>query len=134
MDAKTEVKDLAAEIGDCRNVLNALADETRLQLIAMMLHDHSSQGLRTADIADKTDLSRPAVSHHLQILKAADIVKVRREGTKTFYYFDGTDSIEELIALFTHLRDIVEALTSEAGSELADKLAGSVDVPEETVA
>jgi len=33
------------------------------------------------DIAVATDLSRPAVSHHLQILKDAGIVKVRKEAT-----------------------------------------------------
>ena len=30
----------------------------------------------------------PAVSHHLQILKDTGILKMRREGTKNYYYFD----------------------------------------------
>ena len=33
-------------------------------------------------------MSRPAVSHHLQILKGARILKMRREATKNYYYFD----------------------------------------------
>lgn len=39
-------------------------------------------------IARKTNLSRPAVSHHLGILKDAGLIDVRREGTKNYYYFD----------------------------------------------
>ncbi len=34
------------------------------------------------EITEKTHLSRPAVSHHLKILKEAEIVNLRREGTK----------------------------------------------------
>ena len=39
-------------------------------------------------ITRKTNLSRPAVSHHLGILKDAGLIDVRREGTKNYYYFD----------------------------------------------
>ena len=35
-----------------------------------------------------TGLSRPAVSHHLKLLKDAGVVKVRREGTRNYYYLD----------------------------------------------
>ena len=34
------------------------------------------------------NLSRPAVSHHLQILKDAKVVKARKEGTCIYYYLD----------------------------------------------
>ena len=40
------------------------------------------------EITERTHLSRPAVSHHLQILKNAGILKMRREATKNYYYFD----------------------------------------------
>ncbi|MCI7813283.1 MAG: ArsR family transcriptional regulator [Robinsoniella sp.] len=45
-------------------------------------------GVRVGKITQKTHLSRPAVSHHIQILKDAGIVKMRREGTKNYYYLD----------------------------------------------
>ena len=44
-------------------------------------------GVRVGTITEKTHLSRPAVSHHIQILKEAGILKVRKEGTKNYYYF-----------------------------------------------
>ena len=45
-------------------------------------------GSRVLDITARTNLSRPAVSHHLRILKDAGIVKMRKEGTRTYYYLD----------------------------------------------
>lgn len=45
-------------------------------------------GVRVGEITQKTHLSRPAVSHHLQILKDAEILRVRKDGTKNYYFFD----------------------------------------------
>lgn len=58
----------------------------------------------------KTHLSRPAVSHHLQILKDAGILKMRREATKNYYYFDPDMKSFEL--LIDVLRKAV-SITSE---------------------
>ena len=56
-------------------------------------------GVRVGDITKKTNLSRPAVSHHLQIMKDAGIVKVRKEGTKNYYYFDPEmEAFEQLVS------------------------------------
>lgn len=56
-------------------------------------------GVRVDDITKKTNLSRPAVSHHLQIMKDAGIVKVRKEGTKNYYYFDPEmEAFEQLVS------------------------------------
>ena len=57
-------------------------------------------GVRVNEITEKTHLSRPAVSHHLQILKDAGILKMRREATKNYYYFDpDMKSFELLIGI-----------------------------------
>ena len=65
-------------------------------------------GVRVGDITKKTNLSRPAVSHHLQIMKDAGIVKVRKEGTKNYYYFDADmESFNRLINMLIHARDIM---------------------------
>ncbi|CAI3251434.1 zinc-binding dehydrogenase [Enterococcus cecorum] len=39
-------------------------------------------------ITEKTHLSRPAVSHHIKILKDAGVVEMRKEGTKNYYYLE----------------------------------------------
>ena len=69
----------------CRNAFTAIGDETR-QLILLTLLESDLTGIRVGEIAEKTHLTRPSVSHHLQILKEAGIVAMRREGTKNYYY------------------------------------------------
>ena len=67
--------------------------------------------MRVGDITEKTHLSRPAVSHHLQILKEAGILKVRKEATKNFYYFDpDMTSLEKLIAVLQSAVEITSAI------------------------
>lgn len=67
------------------SLLAAIGDETRLHILSCMLGE-SCHGERVLDIAKDTNLSRPSVSHHLQILKTAGIVKTRKEGTMLYYY------------------------------------------------
>ncbi|WP_341481872.1 metalloregulator ArsR/SmtB family transcription factor [Enterococcus cecorum] len=45
-------------------------------------------GTRVGAITEKTHLSRPAVSHHIKILKDAGVVGMRKEGTKNYYYLE----------------------------------------------
>lgn len=82
-----EIEDLAMNFEGCHKTLAAIGDETRQHIILeMMRMDYN--GSRVGDITARTSLSRPAVSHHLQILKDAGIVKMRKEGTMTYYYLD----------------------------------------------
>ena len=83
MDLTKEIEDLAVSFEACHKTLSAMGDETRQHIILeMMRMDY--RGSRVPDITERTNLSRPAVSHHLQILKAAGIVKMRKEGTMTY--------------------------------------------------
>lgn len=70
-----------------RPFLSAVGDESR-QLILIAILDGPLEGRRSIDIAAQAGLSRPAVSHHLKILKEAGIVKMRSEGKKNFYFID----------------------------------------------
>lgn len=85
---ENEIENLAKEFKECKEILKAIGDETRQHMILTMMQKGRCQGVRVGDITKCTHLSRPAVSHHLQILKAAGILKVRKEGTKNYYYFN----------------------------------------------
>lgn len=76
---------IRAGFQECRNAFTAIGDETR-QGILLTLLESDLAGIRVGEIARKTHLTRPSVSHHLQILKGAGIVNVRKEGTKNYYY------------------------------------------------
>lgn len=111
MDTQEKVSILAEDFAACTRILTAIGDETRQHLILEMMKMGDCNGVRVCAITEKTNLSRPAVSHHLKILKEAGIVKVRKEGTKNFYYFDPeVPSFEKLISTMQLAVEISKAL------------------------
>ena len=113
---KRELLRLAEEFESCQKILLALGDENRQHLILEMMKIEECSGVRVGVITEKTNLSRPAVSHHLQILKNAGILKMRREGTKNYYYFDAdTEAMNRLIHMLEHARQFMEMLPDRSG-------------------
>lgn len=84
----------------CRPVLSAVGDENRQLIIRVLIENCGKGGLRVGDIQKSTNISRTAVSHHLKVLKEANIIDMRRVGTKNYYYLDSTSSSLQLVADF----------------------------------
>ena len=84
-ECQQRMQEITSKFKECRKAISAMGDETR-QLILIALLESDFNGIRVGEITKKTHLSRPAVSHHLKILKEAEIVNLRREGTKNYYY------------------------------------------------
>ena len=119
MDICEEAKILASEISECRKVLTAIGDENRQHLLVEMMQMNDCKGVRVDEITEKTHLSRPAVSHHLQILKDAGILSVRKEGTKNFYYFDSEmKSMKRLLNVLQKAVDIASYLPEIRKNEI----------------
>ena len=98
MDVCKEAVAVAHEIRECQKLLTAMGDENRQHLLIEMMQIEDCRGVRVGEITKRTNLSRPAVSHHLQILKDAGLIDMRKEGTKNFYYFDSDmKSMKKLI-------------------------------------
>lgn len=103
------IQQLAEEFTSCRKILLALGDENRQHPIIEMAGIGKCSGVRVGEITERTHLSRPAVSHHLQILKDAGLVKMRREGTKNYYYFDAdAKAMNGLLHMLMHAKRIME--------------------------
>jgi len=65
-------------------------------------------GMRVGNIASKINLSRPAVSHYLQVLNNAGIIKMSRESTKNYYYFDADMlAIDGITKMLKHTKNIM---------------------------
>lgn len=113
-----EIQQLANEFMACQKTFLAFGDETRQHLILEMMQMGKCNGVRVGEITKRTHLSRPAVSHHLQILKEAGIIKMRREGTKNYYYFD-TDAraMDDVLKMVTHVKEIMNMLPDRSGKE-----------------
>lgn len=118
MNCDIDIAQLASDFQRCQKTLSALGDENRQHLIFEMMQMDDCGGVRVGDITEKTHLSRPAVSHHLQILKDAGIMKMRREGTKNYYYFDAdTEALNNLIELLQNTKSVMEQLPDRSGEE-----------------
>lgn len=113
-----DIRGLAREFASCQKLLLALGDENRQHLILEMMQMGQCSGVRVGAITERTHLSRPAVSHHLGILKDAGLIKMRREGTKNYYYFDAdTQALDSLLQMLTHIQEIMKTLPDRSGGE-----------------
>lgn len=115
---QTDISRLAEEFEQCRSILLALGDENRQHLILELMRMEGCGGARVGAITESSNLSRPAVSHHIKILKAAGILNQRKEGTKNYYYFNREmENMDRLIQMLTHAREIVKYLPDQGGEE-----------------
>jgi len=78
--------------------LRALADPRRRQMLALVWDRERS----SSDLARCCELSRPAASQHLKVLREADLVSVRTEGNRRWYRVRA-DRLAELRAMLDGL-------------------------------
>jgi ArsR family transcriptional regulator len=69
---------------DLAQLLKAVADPARLQLLALIKASDSGEAC-VCDLTDPLGLSQPTVSHHLKILTEAGLVTRERRGTWGFF-------------------------------------------------
>ncbi len=76
-------------------VFKALADPTRRQILQELKTGEMAAG----EIVELFDISGPAVSRHLAILKAADLVTERRDGNRIVYKVE-TETLANCLSEF----------------------------------
>lgn len=81
VSTQTRREPTAAEFAAAAAVLKLLADPTRLRVIWALLHGEHSVN----ELAQHAGARPSAVSQHLAKLRLADLVQVRRDGTRLFY-------------------------------------------------
>ncbi|MDT2673771.1 ArsR/SmtB family transcription factor [Enterococcus dongliensis] len=103
-----DLKQLQNRFSEASDFLLALGDEKRQAIIIALLEDPACKGLRVTELTEATNLSRPAVSHHLKILKQAKLINYRSEGTKNYYYLShDTTEIDKLKDVLTLVSTII---------------------------
>lgn len=85
---------LSEECNECLELLRALSDKTRQEII-MIFADKKE--VYVTDIAKKFTLSRPTISHHLNLMKRAKLLNSRKEG-KEIYYSLNKDYVIKLMS------------------------------------
>ena len=71
-------------------LLKQVSDPTRLQVILMLAEGEKHVGA----VCEQLNMSQPAVSHHLALLRHGSIIAPRRQGKNNFYGL--TEAGEEL--------------------------------------
>lgn len=75
------------------NILfKALNDQTRREILELLQQKDMTAG----DIADRFHISKPSISHHLDLLKQAGLVESLKEG-QFVYYSLNTTVVDEII-------------------------------------
>ena len=67
-------------------VFKALNDATRRQILEML----QKKDMTAGEIADKFNISFPSISHHLDLLKQAQLVTTKKEGQFVYYSLNTT--------------------------------------------
>jgi DNA-binding transcriptional ArsR family regulator len=75
-----------------QDVFQAIADPTRREIIDLL----ANKTMPVNDVAERFDISRPAVSKHLKILNECGLVVIRKEGRKRYCRAD-TRKLMEII-------------------------------------
>jgi ArsR family transcriptional regulator len=71
----------------------AIADPTRREILHMLRKEEMTAG----DVAARFDMTKPTISHHFAVLKAAGLISSRREG-QTIWYALNTTVLEDVLA------------------------------------
>jgi DNA-binding transcriptional ArsR family regulator len=79
-------------------VVRAIAEPRRREILEML----RDQELSAGDIAADFDVTRPAISQHLQVLRNAGLVTVRKHGTRRLYRVraEGTEELRRFLDSF----------------------------------
>lgn len=88
-------KESAAQIVKYADMFSAMGTEARLRIVQLLLSAHP-EGMVVGDIQQELDIPNSTLSHHLDKLKAEDLVSVRREST-FLHYTANTDTLQELL-------------------------------------
>jgi len=78
----------------------ALSDPSRRKIIQML----KGKDMTAGEIADNFQMSKPSISHHLSILKQADLVTDERRG-QNIYYSLNTTVFQEVVNWFFNMTD-----------------------------
>ncbi len=93
--------------------LKAIAEPHRRQILRLVRNEELSAG----EIASHFDVSRPAVSQHLGVLKEAGLLTERRNGTRRLYRARPNGLVELKAFLEEFWDERLEALKREAERE-----------------
>ncbi|HLO71478.1 MAG TPA: autorepressor SdpR family transcription factor [Flavipsychrobacter sp.] len=80
-------------------LFKALNDQTRRDILELL----KEKELTAGEIADKFDISKPSISHHLDLLKQAGLIEADKQG-QFIYYSLNTTVVDEFLKWLVELK------------------------------
>jgi ArsR family transcriptional regulator, arsenate/arsenite/antimonite-responsive transcriptional repressor len=91
----TQSKRPVEKIAKYADMFSAMGTEPRLRIMQLLLSAHP-EGLVVGEIQEELDIPSSTLSHHLDKLKAEDLVHVEREST-FLHYTANTEALQQLL-------------------------------------
>jgi len=107
------------------DLYSALADPTRLRVLEL-LHD---QARPVHELAAAFDISRPAISRHLRVLKEAGLVQEVKQGRENLYSFQRDELKPGMAWLETHQKKPGRARKAVVAVAVAPEALETVEAP-----
>ena len=105
---KKKLETARSQFKECSSLFIALGDSMR-QNICLELAAAGEEGINVAQLTGKSILSRPAISHHLKVLKDCGLVEPIKKGTQIFYRLH----LKEYAVRIRQLIDVIDAIIIE---------------------
>ena len=109
---KNEIKNTLKTFNSCVPFFIAMSDEYRQKLI-MDIAEAGKAGINVSNLSAKSNLSRPALSHHLKVLKDANLIKPLKVGTQIFYQLNLKDNFKTINELIKSMEAILENIDEQ---------------------
>ena len=88
LPAHEATDDSAGMLQELSETFKLFSDTTRLQILTLL---NKHEELHVQALCRHLGQSQPAVSHHLAMLRLAEVIGMRRSGKFNFYYISGSD-------------------------------------------
>lgn len=89
----SSVERAAISFAECKPLFFAMGETPRQQIMLLLAE---TEDLNVNQLAARLPLSRPAISHHLKILRQAGLVDSRQAGTENRYFLTADNAIGKL--------------------------------------
>ena len=106
---KAEIKKTLKTFNSCVPFFFFFFDEYRQQLI-MDIAEAGKEGINVSNLSAKSKLSRPAISHHLKVLKDAGLIKPLKIGTQIFYQLNLSENFKTISELINSMEHILSKI------------------------
>ena len=76
----------------------------------MDIAEAGKEGINVSNLSAKSKLSRPAISHHLKVLKDSGLIKPLKVGTQIFYQLNLSENFKTVSELINSMENILNKI------------------------